>query len=70
MALAQRIAENSRLALRMTKFSINQAQDMMGYRTAVQGAHSNFMVVAAGGDGRMKDRPRLEGVDRALKREK
>ena len=70
MALAQRIAENDRLTLRMTKFSINQAQDAMGYRTAVQGAHSNFMVTRLGTDPRMKDRRRLKPVDKALSKDK
>ncbi len=70
LALATRIAENDRLTLRMTKFSINQAQDAMGYRTSVQAAHSNFMVLRLGADLRMKDKSRLKGVDRALAKEK
>jgi enoyl-CoA hydratase len=69
LGLAERIAENDRLTLRMTKFSINQAQDAMGYRTSVQAAHSNLMVMRLGVDPRMKDKRRLKGVDHALAKE-
>src|SRR5262245_2386760 len=45
MAQAERFAENDLLTLRMLKHSINAAQDAMGYRTAVQAAHSNYMLI-------------------------
>jgi enoyl-CoA hydratase len=70
MALAERIAESDPLALRMTKFSVNQAEDAMGYRTAVQGAHSNFMVLALGGKIRKGDELQLDRVAHALSRDK
>jgi len=44
MAQAGRWAANSLLELRMLKQSINLAQDAMGYRMAVQAAHSNYMI--------------------------
>jgi enoyl-CoA hydratase len=43
-ALAERIAENPAFYLRMVKLSVNQAQDAMGFRTAVQGAHAHYML--------------------------
>ena len=45
MAQAERFAENDLLTLRMLKHSINAAQDAMGYRNAVQAAHSNYMLI-------------------------
>jgi enoyl-CoA hydratase len=65
-AQAERIAQTDPLTLRMTKFSINQAQDAMGYRFSTQAAHSNFMVLAAAGKVRKGDERRLKGVGRAL----
>ncbi len=44
-AQAERIAKNDLITLRMLKQSINGAQDAMGYRTAVQAAHANYMVL-------------------------
>jgi len=44
MAQAERWAANDLIVLRMLKQSINQAQDAMGYRTALQAAHSNYML--------------------------
>lgn len=74
MELAERIAKMDPLTARMIKFSANQAQDAMGFRTAVQAAHSNYMVIEAAGGGRpaprdAKGRPRLPGVERAFERE-
>ena len=45
LALAQRIARQDLLSLRVTKSSINNAQDAMGYRTMTQAAHSSYMVL-------------------------
>jgi enoyl-CoA hydratase len=74
MELAERIAKMDPLAARMIKFSVNQAQDAMGFRTAVQAAHSNYMVLEAAGGGRpasrdAKGRPRLPGVERSFESE-
>ena len=70
---AQRIAKNDSLTLRMLKHSINAAEDAMGYRNAVQGAHSNYMMMELAGTVRPKsDDPqarRLGGVAAALGKE-
>jgi enoyl-CoA hydratase len=77
LAQARRIADNDLLTLRMTKQSINAAQDAMGYRTALQNAHSNYMLMevarVAGGGGAAggaaePGRRRLGGVARALEK--
>ncbi len=68
-ALAERIARSDPLTLRLTKQSINQAQDAMGYRTSVQAAHANFMTLALGGKVRRGDEKRLKGVAAALRGE-
>lgn len=44
MAQAEKWAANDLLTLRMLKQSINFAQDAMGYRLALHGAHSNYMM--------------------------
>ena len=44
VALANRIAENNAFYLRMAKLAVNSAQDAMGFRTAVQGAHSHYQL--------------------------
>ena len=66
LALASRIARQDLLSLRMTKSSINNAQDAMGYRTMTQAAHSSYMVLHQAGRVRAGDERRLKGVDRAL----
>ena len=43
-ALADRIAGNNPFFLRMAKLAVNQAQDAMGFRTAIQGAHSHYLL--------------------------
>ena len=72
LAMAERIARQDLLSLRMTKFSINQAQDAMGFRTSAHAAHSNFMVLASGGvirkDG--EGERRLKGGGRARAEER
>jgi len=45
LALANRIAETDRMTLKMLKFALNNAQDAMGYRTAVRNAHSHHMLL-------------------------
>jgi enoyl-CoA hydratase len=74
LALAERIAQMDPLTARMIKFSANQAQDAMGFRTAVQAAHSNYMILELAGGDRppprdAKGRPRLPGVERSLANE-
>jgi enoyl-CoA hydratase len=44
VALANRIAENNAFYLRMAKLAVNSSQDAMGFRTAVQGAHSHYQL--------------------------
>lgn len=44
VALATRIAENNAFYLRMAKLAVNSSQDAMGFRTAVQGAHSHYQL--------------------------
>jgi enoyl-CoA hydratase len=71
LELAERIAKMDPFAARMIKFSVNQAQDAMGFRTSVQAAHSNYMLLHAAGGMRpaprdAKGRPRLPGVERSF----
>lgn len=44
VALAKRIAENNAFYLRMAKLAVNSSVDAMGFRTAVQGAHSHYQL--------------------------
>ena len=44
VALASRIAENNGFYLRLAKLAVNSSQDAMGFRTAVQGAHSHYQL--------------------------
>jgi hypothetical protein len=50
----------------MTKSSINNAQDAMGYRTMTQAAHSSYMVLHQAGRVAKGGERRLKGVARAL----
>lgn len=71
-ALAERIARNNAFYLRMAKLSVNQAQDAMGFRAAVQGAHSHYLLSQlanaewAARQGREGDARRLPLVQRML----
>ena len=47
MALAQRIALQDPFALRLSKFSVNQTQDEMGYRAAVMSAFQTHALSVA-----------------------
>lgn len=73
MAQAERFAVNDLLTLRMLKHSINAAQDSMGYRNAIQAAHSNYMLIELTRAERQLDKnaaPRqLGGVAAALAKE-
>jgi enoyl-CoA hydratase len=72
-ALAEKIAETDPFLTKMVKYSINQAQDHMGFRTAVRGAHSTFMVIsqagALGARPSESGKKRIGGVADALKAE-
>jgi enoyl-CoA hydratase len=71
--LAARIAESDEFQLRMVKFAINQAQDAMGFRTAVRNAHSHHFLgrmpaynkIDQGEEARPK---RLPGVEQAIRK--
>ena len=71
MELAECIAESEPFLTRLTKLSINQAQDAMGFRLAVQAALSNFVIMASAGTIRTPEelaqgKRSLSPVDRAL----
>lgn len=70
LALANRIAETDRMTLRMLKFALNNAQDAMGFRTAVRNAHSHHMLLGVGPYLREVDQSklpkRMAGVGQAL----
>jgi len=44
MALAGRIARNNAFYLRMAKLAVNNSQDAMGFKAAVHGAHSHYLL--------------------------
>lgn len=71
--LAEDIAENDPLRMRMTKLSVNQTREAMGFRASVHSAFSNFMVMAMDGSVR-REQDRKAGkrslgpVDHAMKK--
>src|ERR1700675_591861 len=73
LALAAKIADTDEYQLRMVKFAVNQAQDAMGFRTAVRNAHSHHFLARMpayikwdqGEDTKLR---RLPGVEQALKK--
>ncbi|HLX38859.1 MAG TPA: enoyl-CoA hydratase-related protein [Candidatus Binataceae bacterium] len=68
-ALAERIAESDRFTLRMLKIAINNAQDEMGFRSAIKNSHAHHMVLSAGGMLKGRELPsRMPGVDQALRK--
>ncbi len=72
-ALATRIAESDRFTLRMLKLAVNNAQDQMGYRSAIKNAHAHHMVLGLGGymQARLEGKPmpqRMAGVEQALRK--
>ena len=67
MALAQRIAMQDPFALRLAKFSLNQMQDEMGFRTGVTGAFQSYALTRM---YRMQQGENtLEGAKRARERD-
>jgi enoyl-CoA hydratase len=72
MSLAERIAETDPFLTRMAKLSINQAQDAMGFRLALQAALSNFIIMAHSGailsaEEATSGKRSLSPVDKAFK---
>jgi enoyl-CoA hydratase len=74
LALAARIAETDGFTLRMLKFAINNAQDEMGFHTAVRNAHSHHFLTRVQeyaqwdkGEGRGGPK-RMPGVEQALRK--
>jgi enoyl-CoA hydratase len=70
MAKAERIAELRPVVAQMIKRQINEAQDHMGFRTAVAAGHQHYLIAALGGANFDAQRPfgsvrRIPGVDRA-----
>jgi enoyl-CoA hydratase len=49
LALAESIAQTDPFATRVIKFSVNQAQDAMGFRTSVRSAHMAYMLLELAG---------------------
>jgi len=49
LALAEEIAQNDPFGMRIAKLSVNQAQDAMGFRTAVTNAHARYMLLEIAG---------------------
>ena len=70
LTLANEIAENEPFLLRMMKLSVNEAEDAMGYRVAIQAALPNFIMMYDSGE-LLTDEERAAGkrslgpVDRA-----
>jgi enoyl-CoA hydratase len=53
LAFAERVAENylsDPMRIRTTKFSINHAEDTMGFSTALEAGYQSFFAMAGGGD--------------------
>ena len=70
MAKAGRIAQLRPIVAQMIKRQINEAQDHMGFRTAVAAGHQHYLIAALGGANFDEQRPfgsvrRIPGVDRA-----
>lgn len=72
MAYAERVAEQDRFELRMTKLAINQAHDEQGYTNHILAAHS--LRPGAGGSSQGQQLPsgkrRIAPVERALENQK
>ncbi len=75
LALAGRIAETDGFTLRMIKFALNNAQDEMGFHTAVRNAHSHHFLTrvqeyAQWDRGEGRGPKRMPGVEQALRKTK
>ena len=67
MALAQRVAKQDPFALRLAKFSVNQMQDEMGFRSAITGAFQTYALSMA--YRREQGQDSLGGAERARSRD-
>jgi enoyl-CoA hydratase len=67
MALARRIALQDPFALRLAKFSLNQMQDEMGFRTAITSAFQTYALSVA--YRREQGQDMLGGAERARRRD-
>ncbi len=73
VAKAARIARLPPLMAEMIKRQINDAQDAMGFRSAINAGHSSYMLASTGGVFFDKDNPfgsrkRMPGIDAARRR--
>ncbi len=65
---ALRVAENSPMAVRMSKLAANKSQDLMGYTSSLESGLSDYMLMAQNrGTGRVEGMRRLGGVDLAVR---
>ncbi|MEE8581464.1 MAG: enoyl-CoA hydratase-related protein [Myxococcota bacterium] len=69
LAYARRVGENGRALLRMAKLSINRSQDLQGFRSAMEAAFADFLVLFhTGGEGRSQGgERRMNAVELALR---
>jgi enoyl-CoA hydratase len=73
MAKAERIAELHPMVAQMIKRQVNDAQDHMGFRTAIAAGHQHYLLASLGGAFFDAERPfgsvkRIPGIDRARSR--
>lgn len=70
MEIAQSIAESDPLLLYLSKRAVNQAQDAMGFRQALEAAFEYDIMLQLAGPHRPfeGDKPRLPPVDQALRK--
>jgi len=64
LRLANEIAETDPFMIRMIKLSVNEAEDAMGYRVAIQAALANFFLMTSGSPLRSKEE--IEAGKRSL----
>ena len=57
MAKAARIAKINPIAAQMIKRQVNDAQDAMGFRSAIAAGHSDYLLANLGGAFFNKDQP-------------
>lgn len=73
MAKAERIASLNPLIAQMIKRQVNDAQDAMGFRTAIAAGHSAYMIANLGNaffdnENPFGTRKKIPGIDRARER--
>ena len=64
LELAKEIAEMDPFMIRMMKLSVNEAEDAMGYRVAIQAALANFFLMTSAGS--LRTREEIETGKRSL----